>query len=167
MVEAMLGARLGGRFAWFPGAWMEKIDVGAWRRSVGIGGRGPEGGAWGVEKWVVGFGVSLASAGVVMARFDLEPARERSALLGRGQSSGVSGYSIGLSAMSSIMGRLRKGLGRIASGSEEASSSGSVSLYQVVPWASTITAGLRTRGVWSGRSFAGGVKGEPPAGEVV
>lgn len=88
---------------------------------AGVGGRGSVGGGCGGrERLVVGdMGESADSS-------------ERRAAPGRGQSSGVSGYSIGLSAIPSIIGRLRKALGRTTSWSEPVSS-GSDSLYHIVP----------------------------------
>ena len=81
---------------------------------MGIGGSGPVGGRVGAggivgEEMAVGLGVLVASGEYT----------GRVALAGRGQSSGVSGYSIGLSAMYSSGRRLRKGVGKFVESTSE------------------------------------------------
>lgn len=128
---------------------------------MGIGGRGPLGGrvvAGGMvgEDMAVGLVVSFAS----------DVYTGRVALAGRGQSSGVSGYSIGLSAMYSSGRLLWKGVGRFVENASEsewrpslASESDSL-LYHMLPWGSIRIPGLITRGMCSGISSVGGVSGE-------
>lgn len=119
-----------------------------------MGGRGPVGGGVVFDGWrlvvvafdVVVLGVS-SSAGSMMARV---------AAAGRGQSSGVSGYSVGFSAMCSSGGLLPKAFGRLAASTSESDrraslSSESDALYHMVPCASMTTPGLTTRGVWPGK----------------
>lgn len=89
----------------------------------------------------------------------------RMALTGRGQSCGVSGYSIGLSAMYSSGRLLWKGVGRFVEGTSVSEwrpsfASESESLYQMVPLASICIPDLITRGICSGISSIGGVSGE-------
>lgn len=118
-----------------------------------MGGRGPVGGGVVFDGWrfvVVAFGVivlAVSSSGGSMARV---------AAAGRGQSSGVSGYSVGFSAMCSSGGLLPKALGRLAARTSESDrraslSSESDALYHIVPCASITTPGRTTRGVWPGK----------------
>ena len=96
---------------------------------MGIGGSGPVGGRVVAEEKAVDLAVSFVS----------EVYPERVVLPGRGQSSGVSGYSIGLSAMYSSGRLLWKGVGRFVVNASEsewrpslASESESL-LYHMVP----------------------------------
>lgn len=138
---------------------------------MGMGGSGPAGGgavAGGVVDVVVVFmvmGVPVESE-VLMAR---------AALGDRGQSSGVSGYSMGLSAIYSSGRLLPKAFGRSLDRSVDRTSesemrpslsSGSVSLYHMVPYSSMIMPRCITLGVCPGIPSVGGVSGEPP-GEVM
>lgn len=138
---------------------------------MGMGGSGPAGGgavAGGVVDVVVVFmvmGVPVESE-VLMAR---------AALGDRGQSSGVSGYSMGLSAMYSSGRLLPKAFGRSLDRSVDRTSesemrpslsSGSVSLYHMVPYSSMIMPRCIILGVCPGIPSVGGVSGEPP-GEVM
>jgi hypothetical protein len=109
-------------------------NVGAAGAVTGIGGSGPVGGS------VVAAGiVEEQVAGGVRVSLASDKYAARLALVGRGQSSGVSGYSIGLSAMYSSGRLLWKGVGRLfdesASESERRPSlaSESESLYHMVP----------------------------------
>lgn len=127
---------------------------------MGIGGSGPVGGrvvAGGmvVGDMAVGLGVS----------FESDVYTTRVALAGRGQSSGASGYSMGLSAMYSRGRRLWNGVGRFVESASESEwrpslASESSSLYHTVPWASIRIPDLITRGICSGTSSVGGVSGE-------
>lgn len=81
---------------------------------IGIGGSGPVGGSvvaagTGEDGVTVGVGVSLLS----------DVCAARVALAGRGQSSGVSGYSMGLSAMYSSGRLLWKGVGKFDESASE------------------------------------------------
>lgn len=99
---------------------------------MGIGGSGPVGGrvvAGGIvaEDLAVSLGVSFVS----------DVYTTRVALAGRGQSSGVSGYSMGLSAMYSSGRLLWKGVGRFVDSASESElrpsmASESESLYHVL-----------------------------------
>jgi len=139
---------------------------------LGMGGSGPAGGGV-VAAVSMGTGVPVESESLIA----------RAALGDRGQSSGVSGYSIGLSMRLSVglsamysSGRLLpKALGRSLDNSLDSTSesvikpslsSGSVSLYHMVPYSSIITRWFINRGVCPGRPSVGGVSGEPP-GEVI
>lgn len=143
---------------------------------AGTGGRGPAGGG------LIEDGVVVVSVGVCMP-VESEAWTARAARRDRGQSSGVSGYSMGLSAMYSMglsamysSGRLfPKALGSsldksLYCTSESVTwpslSSGSVSLYHMVPYSSMIMPRFITRGICPGIPSVGGVSGEPP-GEVM
>jgi hypothetical protein len=100
---------------------------------VGIAGRGPVGGGV-VAAGVVAVGVSVD----VEVSFASEESAARVALAGRGQSSGVSGYSIGLSAMYSSGRLLWNGVGKFVESTSESEArpslaSESESLYHMVP----------------------------------
>jgi hypothetical protein len=127
---------------------------------VGIAGRGPVGGGV-VAAGVVAVGVSVD----VEVSFVSEESAARVALAGRGQSSGVSGYSIGLSAMYSSGRLLWNGVGRFVESISVSEArpwlaSESESLYHMVPWASIRIPDRITRGTCSGKSSTGGVSGE-------
>jgi hypothetical protein len=145
---------------------------------VGIGGSGLAGGG------VVEDGMAVVSVGVaVPVKSVAWRARAARVRRDRGQSSGVSGYSMGLSAMYSMglsamysSGRLLpKAFGssldkslKCTSESEmrPSLSSGSVSLYHMVPYSSMTMPRFITRGICPGIPSVGGVSGEPP-GEVM
>ena len=123
---------------------------------MGIGGSGPVGGG------VVAAGVVAVGVGVSVAS-DVSAAVV--AFAGRGQSSGASGYSIGLSAMYSSGRLLWNGVGKFVESTSESEvrpslASESESLYHMVPWASMRIPDLITRGICSGMSSFGGVSGE-------
>lgn len=142
--------------------------------AVGMGGSGPSGGG------VIADGVVVVSVGTGVP---VGAWTARAALRDRGQSSGVSGYSMGLSAMYSIglsamysSGRLLpnafgRSLDKSLNCTSESEmrpslSSGSVSLYHMVPYSSMNMPRFITRGICPGIPSVGGVSGEPP-GEVM
>ena len=117
---------------------MEYLEIGAsngWAVGVviGIGGSGPVGGS------VVAAGIVEEDVAVgVRESFVSDEYASRVALTGRGQSSGVSGYSMGLSAMYSSGRLLWKGVGRFVESASESEwrpslASESESLYHMVP----------------------------------